>query len=137
MKKALAILLIAASLICLAGCVKNYPVEGRGTANIRIYNRSHGESEIPVTDPSEYNRIPMTITDSSMLKRFVNEIEWENDYLANREPFTFIGEFSFEKNDFTFYFTEDGTIYYEKPLEHRFGQISKRGLDLLLIFAGK
>ena len=134
MKRFLAVLLCTCTLFCLAGC-SSYPLKNRGAASVTFYDEPH-EEESAFDQAGWYGQwssLTIKYSDALTLRRYVNSIrDWQDDNAVGRLPFTFVGQFEVLNNDHQYYFTEDGTVYFD----HYFGRLSDKGIEFLLSFKG-
>ena len=132
MKRFFAVLLCTCTLFCLAGC-SSYPLKNRGAASVTFYDEPH-EEESAFDQAGWYGQwssLTIKYSDALTLRRYVNSIrDWQDDNAVGRLPFTFVGQFEVLNNDHTYFFTEDGTVYFD----HYYGRLSDKGLEFLLSF---
>ena len=130
MKRSIAIILIACTLLALAGC-RAYPIEHKGATLVYIYYKPLSEEKAfsSVDSFGLWKAGTISSSDGKKLRSFINSIrDWQDDNLANREPFVFSGFIQVLKNaDPIYYFTEDGFIYHD----HYFGKLPDKGIELL------
>ena len=129
------IVLIALSVImafACVGCAGKSPLKNRGAASVLFYNEPMEEGEAFGTNwlsQDKYTGGLIKYRDALKLRRYVNSIKnWTDDDYCDRKEFIFIGEFQVLNNACVYYFTEDGTVYYD----HYFGRLSDKGLEFLM-----
>ena len=125
------LLICAALLTCLA-CAGSYPIKNKGAAGVLFYNEPLDEETAFNTDwfPKDmYTGGTVQYSQALTLRKYVNSISsWTDDHYCDRKLFTFAGQFQVLNNDRIFYFTEDGTVYFD----HCYGRLSEKGTEFLL-----
>ena len=130
MKRFYAVLLCACALISLVGCGA-YPLKNEGAASVSFYYEPMSEELAFAEGWNVGASMMLKYSDAQKLRGYVNSIkDWQDDYAANRLPFTFVGQFSLLGNDFTYFFTEEGMVFFD----HYLGRLSDKGIEFLLSF---
>lgn len=128
MKRFLCMIVLLAAVLCLAGCAARGPIKKTAETCLSFYSEPKAEEEVLGTPAVWYAGRAIDWGCARMLRRYVNAIaSWTDDCAANHKPFEFIGEF-YVRNGDIFYFTEDGTLYYD----HYFGKLSDEGREFLM-----
>lgn len=128
MKRFLCVFLLAAAVFCLAGCAEG-PIKTKAETSVTFYSAPKAEEEV-LGSPAVWNAgNAIEWRNALTLRKYVNAVKsWTDDNAANREPFEFIGEFMVKDSGRVFFFTEDGTLYYD----HFYGRLSDEGREFLM-----
>ena len=143
-KRMLVLLLIAASLLALAGCTKGYPLRNGNHCvfSLKFYDEPHGYKEVidcwrhggSIAGTGE---IHLDRSQTNKLHRYINSIdEWKDLSREESDALEFIGALEIMENPVSlFLFTEDGHIYFEESsIQLKYGKLPDKAMELIMGF---
>lgn len=137
-KRMLVLLLIAASLLALAGCTKGYPLRNGNHCSFSVlfFDEPLGHWK---ASESLSNRSWITLdrSQTNKLHRYINSIdEWKDLSQEESDALEFIGALEIMENPvILFLFTEDGHIYFEESsIQLKYGKLPDKAMELIMGF---
>lgn len=140
-KRMLVLLLIAASLLALAGCTKGYPLRnGNHCCFLVLFfdePLGHWKKSESLSSLSNRSWITLDRSQTNKLHRYINSIdEWKDLSLEESEALEFIGVLEIMENQVSrFFFTEDGHIYFEESsIQLKYGKLPDKAAEFIMGF---
>lgn len=140
-KRMLVLLLIAASLLALAGCTKGYPLRnGNHCCFLVLFfdePLGHWKKSESLSSLSNRSWITLDRSQTNKLHRYINSIdEWKDLSQEESEALEFIGVLEIMENQVSrFFFTEDGHIYFEESsIQLKYGKLPDKAAEFIMGF---
>lgn len=139
-KRFLALAIVLASLLALAGCTaaEGYPMRNRNhcRASIWFFDEPLSKEEAFVDiPPASNNHGYLSRSQNNKLKKYINSVsDWKWISEEESRGLVFIGMIEIMENPVSrFYFTEDGQILFISGLTMlNYGRLSDKGTEFLL-----